>query len=105
GRRLSAIEHRVVAADIKGQQRVETMLGEIGELGTLVRQLAVSVAEHEDVLSGFGSAPAAVNADNSPSECPANAADSKSGYRRLNVFHAAIEWIYNAGCVLTVSLS
>ncbi len=63
GRRLSAIEHRVVAADIKGQQRVETMLGEIGELGTLVRQLAVSVAEHEDVLSGFGSAPAAVNDD------------------------------------------
>jgi cyclic-di-GMP phosphodiesterase TipF (flagellum assembly factor) len=63
GRRLTAIEHRVVAADIKGQQRVDTMLGEIGELGALVRQLAVAVAEHEDVLSGFGDTPAAVNDD------------------------------------------
>lgn len=68
GRRLSAIEHRVVAADIKGQQRVDTMLGEIGELGALVRQLAVSVAEHEDVLSGFGATPAAVNDDAASNE-------------------------------------
>jgi cyclic-di-GMP phosphodiesterase TipF (flagellum assembly factor) len=88
GRRLAAIEHRVVAADIKGQQRAETMVGEIGELGMLVRQLAVSVAEHEDVLSGFGSAPAAVNDDGDAPASTETAAATHSESFDFNFFPA-----------------
>jgi cyclic-di-GMP phosphodiesterase TipF (flagellum assembly factor) len=60
GRRLSAIEGRLAAAgDIPlqnlgqdfGHDRVQTLAGEISELGSLVRQLATSVAAHDDLLS------------------------------------------------------
>src|SRR5215212_1845052 len=50
-------------------------------------------------------APEAVRADNSPRECPATVAGLKSGLRIANDRHAAMEWMYNAGCVLIVSLS
>ncbi len=56
GRRLTALEHRVVAAEVKGQQRTDALFGEINELGSLVRQLALSVAAHEDALGGDASA-------------------------------------------------
>ncbi len=53
-RRLSAIEGKIVSTNSVSQDRVQVVLGEIGELGSLVRQLAASVATHDDMLaSGF----------------------------------------------------
>jgi cyclic-di-GMP phosphodiesterase TipF (flagellum assembly factor) len=66
GRRLAAVEGRLASANSAGADRIQAMVGEIGELGVLVKQLAVSVASHEDVLSA-GVPPAA----------PANAAASE----------------------------
>ncbi len=51
GRRLAAVEGRVVSANSTGQDRIQTVMGEINELGVLVKQLAVSVAGHDDLLS------------------------------------------------------
>jgi cyclic-di-GMP phosphodiesterase TipF (flagellum assembly factor) len=51
GRRLAAVEGRVVSANSASSDRIQAMVGEINELGVLVKQLAVSVASHEDLLS------------------------------------------------------
>lgn len=51
GRRMSALEARVSANDANGQERVQTVAGEISELGSLVRQIAASVAAHDDMLA------------------------------------------------------
>lgn len=51
GRRMSALEARVSATDANGQERVQTVAGEISELGSLVRQIASSVAAHDDILT------------------------------------------------------
>jgi cyclic-di-GMP phosphodiesterase, flagellum assembly factor TipF len=51
GRRLAAVEGRVISANSAGADRLQTVVGEINELGMLVKQLAVSVATHEDMLS------------------------------------------------------
>jgi cyclic-di-GMP phosphodiesterase, flagellum assembly factor TipF len=51
GRRLAAVEGRVVSANSAGADRVQSVVNEIGELGGLVRQLAASVANHEDMLA------------------------------------------------------
>ena len=51
GRRLSAIETRLSATDANGQERIQTVAGEISELGSLVRQIASSVAAHDDLLA------------------------------------------------------
>lgn len=51
GRRLAAIEGRVVSANSAGADRIQAVVGEINELGVLVKQLAVSVASHDDMLS------------------------------------------------------
>ena len=60
GRRLAAVEGRVVSANSAGSDRIQAVLGEINELGGLVKQLAISVASHEDQLaSGAPAAPAA----------------------------------------------
>jgi cyclic-di-GMP phosphodiesterase TipF (flagellum assembly factor) len=53
GRRLAAVEGRVVAANSAGADRVQAVMGEINELGGLVKQLAASVASHEDVLAAI----------------------------------------------------
>ena len=58
GRRLAAVEGRVVSANSSGADRIQTVVGEINELGVLVRQLAVSVASHDDMLAA-GTATAA----------------------------------------------
>src|ERR1700712_4964810 len=50
-RRLAAIEGRVMSANSTGQDRIQTVIGEINELGVLVKQLAISVAGHDDLLS------------------------------------------------------
>ena len=60
GRRLAAIEGRVVSANSASSDRIQAVLGEINELGGLVKQLAISVAGHEDLLaSGPAAAPPA----------------------------------------------
>ena len=51
GRRLAAVEGRVVSANSTHADRVQTVAGEIAELGVLVQQLAVSVASHDDLLA------------------------------------------------------
>jgi cyclic-di-GMP phosphodiesterase TipF (flagellum assembly factor) len=51
GRRLAAVEGRVVSANSANAERVQSVAGEINELGMLVQQLAVSVASHDDMLS------------------------------------------------------
>src|SRR5437016_4195661 len=51
GRRLSTIEGRIASANSAGADRFQSVVGEINELGALVKQLATSVASHEDLLS------------------------------------------------------
>ncbi|QPF85989.1 EAL domain-containing protein [Bradyrhizobium genosp. L] len=51
GRRLAAVEGRVASANSTSGDRLQAMTAEIGELGGLVRQLAASVAHHEDMLA------------------------------------------------------
>jgi cyclic-di-GMP phosphodiesterase TipF (flagellum assembly factor) len=53
GRRLAAVEGRVVSANSAGADRIQSVVNEIGELGGLVRQLAASVAGHEDMLTSI----------------------------------------------------
>jgi cyclic-di-GMP phosphodiesterase TipF (flagellum assembly factor) len=51
GRRLSTVEGRIVSANSAGADRFQSVVGEINELGALVKQLATSVASHEDLLA------------------------------------------------------
>jgi cyclic-di-GMP phosphodiesterase TipF (flagellum assembly factor) len=51
GRRLAAVEGRVTSANSVGADRIQSVAGEINELGVLVKQLAVSVAGHDDILA------------------------------------------------------
>jgi cyclic-di-GMP phosphodiesterase TipF (flagellum assembly factor) len=51
GRRLAAVEGRVVSANSAGADRIQGVANEIGELGSLVRQLAASVANHDDMIA------------------------------------------------------
>ena len=53
GRRLAAAEGKIVSANSTSQDRIQSVLGEINELGGLVRQLATSVAAHEDTLASL----------------------------------------------------
>src|SRR3982751_5776982 len=51
GRRLAAVEGRVTSANSANADRIQAVVGEINELGVLVKQLAVSVANHDDTLA------------------------------------------------------
>ncbi len=51
GRRMAAIEARMVNMETSGRDRVQAVMGEIGELGQLVTQLADSVASHDEILA------------------------------------------------------
>jgi cyclic-di-GMP phosphodiesterase, flagellum assembly factor TipF len=53
GRRLAAVEGRVVSANSAGSDRIQAVVNEISELGGLVKQLATSVASHEDLLAAM----------------------------------------------------
>jgi cyclic-di-GMP phosphodiesterase, flagellum assembly factor TipF len=53
GRRLAAVEGRVASVNSAGADRIQTVVNEIGELGGLVKQLAASVAGHEDALAAL----------------------------------------------------
>jgi cyclic-di-GMP phosphodiesterase TipF (flagellum assembly factor) len=80
GRRLAAVEGRVISANSAGADRVQTVVGEINELGMLVKQLAVSVASHDDMLSSAAAAAAPAPARRPvtppPNELPYSAADA-----------------------------
>jgi cyclic-di-GMP phosphodiesterase TipF (flagellum assembly factor) len=87
GRRLAAVEGRVASANSANADRVQAVAGEIGELGTLVKQLAASVAGHDDMLSA-GVAAAAVAAaggkpDNEPQKELPFAAEDAGAARAL----------------------
>ncbi|MGX1166587.1 cyclic-di-GMP phosphodiesterase TipF (flagellum assembly factor) [Bradyrhizobium sp. USDA 372] len=58
GRRLAAIESRIASSNSTNSDRIQSVIGEINELGGLVRQLATTVAAHEDLLAGHAPAPA-----------------------------------------------
>src|SRR6188472_2590294 len=58
GRRLAAVEGRVVSANSAGTDRIQAVVGEINELGVLVKQLAVSVSNHDDMLTSGAAAAA-----------------------------------------------
>ncbi|MBK3660644.1 EAL domain-containing protein [Bradyrhizobium diazoefficiens] len=58
GRRLAAIEGRIASSNSTNSDRVQSVVGEINELGGLVRQLAATVSTHEDLLAGGVPAPA-----------------------------------------------
>jgi len=62
GRRLAAVEGRVTSANSAGADRIQSVVNEIGELGGLVRQLATSVASHEDTLASVQAAVSAAPA-------------------------------------------
>src|SRR5688572_27442038 len=51
GRRLHALEGKFAGASGNMERRVDPLREEINELGSLVQQLAVSVAAHEELLS------------------------------------------------------
>jgi cyclic-di-GMP phosphodiesterase TipF (flagellum assembly factor) len=77
GRRLSAIEGRVSSVNTAGVDRLQSMIGEINELGGLVKQLANSVAAHDDLIAAgilTAAAPAGKADDGGQRETPAAAA-------------------------------
>ncbi len=65
GRRMATIEARLSTTDANGQDRVQTVAAEISELGSLVKQLADSVAAHDEILATAVSA-LAVQASGEP---------------------------------------
>jgi cyclic-di-GMP phosphodiesterase TipF (flagellum assembly factor) len=75
GRRLAAIEGKVVSANSTGADRIHSVVGEINELGVLVKQLAATVANHDDMLAS-GAAAAARPAQQPQSESPLSADDT-----------------------------
>src|SRR4029453_9181551 len=77
GRRLSAIEGKVVSANSAGADRMQGVIGEINELGVLVKQLATTVATHEEMIAAIPPAappppPAGPEAQAAPSSTAAN---------------------------------
>jgi cyclic-di-GMP phosphodiesterase, flagellum assembly factor TipF len=79
GRRLAAIEGRMVSANSENAGRIQAVVGEINELGGLVKQLAASVASHDDMLTaGIPTAAASTRPDDEQQEQPASSATATS---------------------------
>ncbi|MBY0380875.1 MAG: EAL domain-containing protein [Xanthobacteraceae bacterium] len=51
GRRMSLIETRLGATDAAAQDRVHAVMEEIGEIGGIIKNLATSVAAHDELLT------------------------------------------------------
>ncbi|HEY7843684.1 MAG TPA: EAL domain-containing protein [Bradyrhizobium sp.] len=66
GRRLAAVEGRVVSANSAGADRIQSAVNEIGELGSLVKQLATDVANHDDMIASIQADVAAAPAAAAP---------------------------------------
>lgn len=58
GRRLATIEARIASSNSTNSDRIQSVVGEINELGGLVRQLATTVSAHEDLMAGHAPVPA-----------------------------------------------
>jgi cyclic-di-GMP phosphodiesterase TipF (flagellum assembly factor) len=75
GRRLAAVESKTVSTNSVAHDRfqsgLQSALGEISELGGLVKQLAASVAAHEDMLASLPPAAAALSAETAQDARPA----------------------------------
>jgi cyclic-di-GMP phosphodiesterase TipF (flagellum assembly factor) len=82
GRRLAAVEGRVVSANSTGADRIQAVLGEINELGVLVKQLAVSVAAHDDALSADPTAAPAKTAAEPQHELPLSEPAAPAAFAR-----------------------
>jgi cyclic-di-GMP phosphodiesterase TipF (flagellum assembly factor) len=67
GRRLTAVEGKLNSLNHAGADRIQAVVGEINELGGLVKQLAVSVAGHDDMLAA-GAAAAALAEEQAAAE-------------------------------------
>lgn len=79
GRRMAVVEARIGSSETNGQDRVHAVMGEIGELGQLVTQLAASVAAHDEILTAAaGSVPARAAATQSDPEIVVPAAPTIS---------------------------
>ncbi len=74
GRRLAAVEGRLVSANSTSADRIQAVVGEINELGGLVKQLAASVASHDDLLTSVMSEATATISpeDDRPNSRPSN---------------------------------
>jgi cyclic-di-GMP phosphodiesterase TipF (flagellum assembly factor) len=74
GRRLATIEGRVASANSAGADRIQGVAGEISELGVLVKQLAITVAGHEEMLAaGAAAASPAGKPEGDPQNEPSSA--------------------------------
>lgn len=58
GRRLAAVENRIANVNNNGADRNQAVLAEINDLGAIVKQLAISVAAHDDALAERPTPPA-----------------------------------------------
>ncbi|MGJ4917891.1 EAL domain-containing protein [Bradyrhizobium sp. HKCCYLRH2060] len=85
GRRLSAVEGRIVSSSSVSADRLQGVIGEINELGGLMKQLAVTVAQHEDLIAAIPPAPPPGAAAGMVREAdhPLPAAASSSGAREM----------------------
>lgn len=70
GRRLAAIEGRIASSNSTNSDRIQSVVGEINELGGLVRQLATTVSAHEDLLAGVAPAPSSAPVARPEPEAP-----------------------------------
>jgi cyclic-di-GMP phosphodiesterase TipF (flagellum assembly factor) len=86
GRRLAAVENRVASANATGAERIQAVVGEIGELGTLVKQLANSVANHDDMLTA--GVPTAAPAIARPVTAPSPASKPEDQSQSASAFPA-----------------
>jgi cyclic-di-GMP phosphodiesterase, flagellum assembly factor TipF len=90
GRRLAVVEGRVTSANSTGADRIQAVTGEINELGVLVKQLAASVAGHDELLSsGVLAAPStAANRTEGQKELPSATNDVGGGVASASVVTA-----------------
>lgn len=91
GRRLAAAEGKIVqansAASNRNQSGLQSALGEISELGGLVKQLAAMVAAHDDMLTALPSAACPPAAEPAP---PARHSDREALARAISAAPAII---------------
>ena len=80
GRRLAAVEGRVASTNSANADRVQSVVGEINELGGLVKQLAAAVSAHEDLLAAVPPNSASISAAEPEPEAPRELA-ADSGHR------------------------
>jgi cyclic-di-GMP phosphodiesterase TipF (flagellum assembly factor) len=93
GRRLAAVEGRVASANSAGADRIQAVAGEINELGVLVKQLAVSVANHDDMLASGAQTAAPTPAgkpDHEPQREPLSAEDAGGAAESIASAPAAV---------------